>query len=202
MKAILFLALAMAYDIQIFPRTSKISPDSINPEFWSKEGFNQLVQCRASYTNRYKACQIKGCTFCSANENCGWCVNKQMCIPLENSTKLDYKVPLCQGECSRVANITACSDLSDYSESTNFKDKELGKQLEKFKKEKAAQFYKRFLQQNSNVTQYKGFFKGKKEDLRLSYMDYVTKCLYGIEEKQEPTITAENYALKYTTVSF
>lgn len=82
---------------------------SLNPEYYTKKGIEELDKCRNTFLANYNRCTLfTTCNFCSANSDCGWCDEKKICIPVEPDTRNDNIVPVCQGECIRVLKIEYC----------------------------------------------------------------------------------------------
>jgi len=84
-------------------------PASLNHEYYTKRGKEELEQCRNVYNANYKHCRsYKTCNFCSANTGCGWCDEKKICVPLDLNSHKDELIPLCMGDCIKVLKIEYC----------------------------------------------------------------------------------------------
>jgi len=82
---------------------------SLNPEYYTKKGLEELNICRAEYNANYNRCKrFKTCNFCDANSGCSWCNEKKACIPSEFNYRNNEMVPICQGECIKLIKIEYC----------------------------------------------------------------------------------------------
>ena len=84
-------------------------PASLNHEYYTKRGQEELEQCRNQFKANYNHCRnYKTCNFCSANSGCGWCDEKKICIPLDLNSQKDQLIPICMGDCIKVLKIEYC----------------------------------------------------------------------------------------------
>jgi len=84
-------------------------PDSLNPEYFTPKGVEQLSTCRARFDANYNRCStFKTCNFCDANSDCGWCDEKKICIPIDINSRRDQMIPLCVGDCQMIIKIEFC----------------------------------------------------------------------------------------------
>lgn len=82
---------------------------SLNPEYYTPKGQEELDKCRNIYKANYDRCSsFSTCNLCSANSDCGWCNEKKICLPIELNSRSDGLVPICQGDCIRVLKIEYC----------------------------------------------------------------------------------------------
>lgn len=100
---------------------------SLNPEYYTKKGAEELNQCREEYNANFNRCsKFTTCNFCSANSDCGWCDEKKICIPIDLNSHNDMLEPLCQGDCIHVTKIEYCFKVlfepANTQEEVNFAD--------------------------------------------------------------------------------
>lgn len=82
---------------------------SLNPEYYTPKGKQELTKCRDLYSANFDRCRrFSTCTFCAANSDCGWCDEKKICIPIDLNIRKDQQIPICQGDCIRVLKIEYC----------------------------------------------------------------------------------------------
>ena len=94
---------------QIYSEEYNHEPDSLNPEYYTEKGQEQLSTCRVKFEANYNRCStFKTCNFCDANSDCGWCDEKKICLPIDISSRNDQMIPLCVGDCQMIIKIEYC----------------------------------------------------------------------------------------------
>jgi len=84
-------------------------PASLNPEYYSNKGRDEIDKCRGMYPANYERCsKFNTCNFCSANNDCGWCDEKKICMPININSRSDMMIPLCQGDCIHLLKMEYC----------------------------------------------------------------------------------------------
>lgn len=104
-----FLDIAKEQAIVYNSEEYKNEAASLNPEYYTDKGKDELTKCRIKYKANFDKCRrLTTCNFCSANNDCGWCNEKKICIPIDLNSKKDQMIPLCQGDCIRILQIEFC----------------------------------------------------------------------------------------------
>jgi hypothetical protein len=90
--------------------TPNITPDEI-----ASKREAELSYCQKLNELSYRKClHYTTCNFCSANEGCGWCIDK--CIPAENNT------PTCQLDCQRIQTCSPEVSYNKFEQTDNIID--------------------------------------------------------------------------------